>query len=272
MLADQFWRDGFLHIPRFFAPDEVLKWREAAMARGSTLADLLSDPLLQEIVFDPRLLALSREILGADPVYFGDATTAIGYNGWGFHKDNSDRLDGNAPDWQTDQYPLLRFGIYCQDHDPEPGGLELRRGSHLIADYTSGEYVTPAIRVGDLIVWNFRTSHSAGVRHWKMLGSRLPHGKWMERLDRRIGFGPLTRKAKTERVGIFLTLAKDDPLLQRHIDYLKQRAFAWGIWGESHWQPDVWGKAKDAGLKLIDLTQLEYDGREVHVAHHPIPY
>ncbi len=181
-------------------------------------------------------------------------------------------MDGGAPDWQTDRYPLIRFGIYPQSHDPEPGGLELRRKSHMIADYTSGEYVTPKIRPGDLIVWNFRTTHSAGVRKLKGLGIRVPHNLWIERINNRMSLEWLMQRPTTERVGIFLTLAKEHPLLDRHIEYLKQREYPWEMWRSSHWPPETQKLADASGLKLMNLTNLEYDGREIHLHHHQLPY
>lgn len=265
-----FWHDGFLHLPGFFPPAEVMRWRQAALARGKTLADLLSDAVLSEIVLEPRIHELAREILGGDPVYFGDSTAAIGYNGWGFHKDNSDRLDGSAPDWQTDRYPLIRFAVYCQDHDPAPGGIEFRRGSHMVPDYETGEYVAPKIRVGDLLVWNFRTSHSAGTRKLKLLGTQIPHREWIYRLDRRLGLERFMQQASETRVGLFLTFAKEDPLLDRHIEYLKQRVYPWKMWEASHWSDDVRRKPAKLDLSLIDLTRLEYDGRRVHEEYHPL--
>ncbi len=270
MDVDRFWWDGFLVLPNFFGAAEVMRWRRAALARGPTLADLLSDDALAEIVCDARIVAAAREILDGDPVYFGDSTAAIGYNGWGFHKDNSDRLDASAPDWQTDRYPLIRFGIYPQSHDPEPGGLELRRGSHMIADYTSGEYLSPRVQPGDVIVWNFRTSHSAGVRKLKWPNIRVPHNKWVGRLNQRVSLEWAMRQQPVERVGLFLTLAREGPLLDRHIEYLKQRAYPWDIWAQSDWSPMVRQKTVAAGLKLIDPTSLKYDGRPVHVDYHPL--
>lgn len=269
---EQFWKDGFLHIPGFFPVAQVERWRTRAIDRGKTLADLLSDDVLQDLVTDPRVVGLARSILGGDPVYFGDSTAALGYNGWGFHKDNSDRLDAAAPDWATDRYPLIRFGVYCQDHDPDPGGLELRRGSHLIANYTDGEYVTPKIRRGDPLVWNFRTSHSAGVRRIKLLGTRLPHHKWIGRLNQRVNLEPLMRQPSQTRVGLFLTMALRGPLLDRHIEYLKNRSYPWEIWAQSSWDDEARAKAAAVNLDLIDLTTLEYDGRKVHVDYHAIPY
>ncbi len=62
--VEQFWRDGYLVRSGFFDPVDVMRWREAALARGKTLADLLSDDVLREIVLHPRLITLARELLG----------------------------------------------------------------------------------------------------------------------------------------------------------------------------------------------------------------
>lgn len=271
---EQFWRDGFLVLRSVFTPAEVRRWREAALDRGASLADLLSDDVLREVVLDERLLSISRELLEADPIYFCDSTAAIGANGWGFHKDNSDRTDAAAPDWSVERYPIIRFGIYTQEHGALPGGLDLRRGSHNHADYDTGEHVSAHTRPGDLIVWTGRTTHSADSKLLRVFGSRIepkPSGFLFRALNR-LPATKVFRQHPERRVALFVSYARAHPLLDRHIEYLKQRAYPGDLWKSSEWSEDSRRLARQRGLQLLDLTSQQYDGREVHESYHPLSY
>lgn len=272
--AEKFWRDGYLVLPSFFDRAEVLRWRSRALERGPQLADLLSDDILREIVLDRRVLSTARELLDDPPVYFCDSTAAIGAVGWGFHKDNTDRTNGAGPDWKVERYPIVRFGIYCQPHGRLSDGLDLRRGSHMHADYDSGPMVSPHLEPGDLIVWTGRTTHSANSAILRGLGIRIepkPTGflfRAFNRLPRNLVFRPHPET----RVALFASFGREHPLLDRHIEYLKQRAYPWDVWRESHWTEETRAMAEDRGLELIDLTSEQYDGREIHESYHPLPY
>lgn len=282
--VEQFWRDGYLVLRGVFRPEEVLRWRERALSQcksgtNYTVGDLLSDDVLQQVILDDRILSSARQILEADPVYFGDSTFAIGYNGWGFHKDNADRVNGNAPDWSVDRYPIIRFGIYTQNHGPnDVGGLELLRGSHLIPDCRSGEHVAPDINIGDLLVWNHRTTHSAGPRKLKLLGLRIPafnpilapRRHRLENILMNIEW--LAQQPKTKRVAIFCSFARESPLLERNLEYLKQREYPWEAWKNIHWTSQTRSVAQDKGLTLLDVTVFKPDGRERYKDHRELPY
>jgi hypothetical protein len=275
--VDRFWRDGFLVIPQVFDPAVVATWRQAAFSRPNRRADLLSDPVLQHVILSERLISIAAAILDCErPVYFGDSTAEIGRNGWGFHKDNSDRLDGNAPDWKTDRYPIIRFGIYTKLHgEDEPGAIEFRRGSHLIPDYTSGERYAVTTRPGDVVVWNSRTTHSGNARIARVFGWRpMPDNASITfRVLRKTGAENWLMKTEREtRVAIFASYGKDDPLLHRHVEYLKTRAYTWEGWKASHWTDEAKATAERRGLDLIDPTGFEWDGSPLNVMWAPIPY
>ena len=273
----RFWQDGFLVVPHAIERDLVARWRRAALERENRSADLLSDPVLREVVLHERIIHYAREILGAQPVYFGDSTADIGQGGWGFHKDNSDRLDGKAPDWSTDRYPMIRFGIYTKPHGGrEPGSIEFRRGSHLIPDYTSGDRVTTSTNPGDLVVWNSRTTHSGNARVVRGIGFRpLPdaHSFGFRAFSKMRADRWLFRREAEPRVALFFSYAVAGPLLDRNLAYLRTRAYPWEMWGASHWSEEVKGMARSRGLMLIDPTNFRRDPNVVVNANYkPIPY
>jgi hypothetical protein len=145
---------GYVIVPEVFPKEEILKFRrlvqilrERELAEGKNverdpdwpnvlyvLGDLLAKEELRALdylVFHPKIVSLARLLLGPDLVYFGDSTVQVGQGRRGFHKDNVTRYDPQGADWKGD-YPLLRIGLYLQDHTRWSGGLKVRAGSHLL--------------------------------------------------------------------------------------------------------------------------------------------
>lgn len=269
-IADRFWRDGYAVIPGVFGREEVRAWRAAALADRSTL-DLLSRPSLRSIVADSRILGLARAILGGQPVYFGDSTAAVGTaQGSGFHKDNTDRYDGAAPDWSVERYPTIRFGIYTQSHGRLPGGLDLRRRSHMTPDLMGGEFQSPEVEPGDLLVWNGRTTHSANSPKLRGLNMRVEANRPLWMAIRKFGAEGLYARHPEERVAFFVTYALQHPLLDRHIAYLKTRAYAVAAMRRIDWNADAVELARGAGLALIKPDPSDATGENAD--YRPIPY
>jgi Phytanoyl-CoA dioxygenase (PhyH) len=83
-----------------------------------------------------------------------------------FHKDNSDKINGDAPDWTKPSH-LLGVGIYLQDHTHHSGGLTVFEGSHSQASIKNGRVITEwgkrvylKTEPGDVVVWYLKTSHA----------------------------------------------------------------------------------------------------------------
>lgn len=273
--ADKFWREGYAVFRSVFTPEQVGQWRSAGLARGDSAADLLSDSQLSEIVLHPAVLAIARAILGGDPVYFGDSTVLIGDHGSGFHKDNADRDDPAAPDWAVSKYPLIRFGLYTQEHnDRLPGGLDLRVGSHEHCDLTSGPHVSPAVQPGDLVVWNMRITHSGNSRILKYLNHRLTPSSLFSRVVEKFAGSHLLRSLDDERLGFFFSFGLAGPQLDRYLRYLKSRSYAVDNWHQSHWPSEIRSRIEQTGLSVVDMTgyvPTPEDG-PVNVQHRTIPY
>src|SRR4029453_129128 len=136
-----FWRDGYQIVRDVYTADEIEAFRRDAKESRSHGGDLLSNPRMRRALTDGRMVDVARRLLGSDEiVYAGDSSFTINSNQHGFHKDNADRNDPTAPDWQS-RYTILRFGIYLQDHETYTGGLNLRVGSHEQASLQTGRNV-----------------------------------------------------------------------------------------------------------------------------------
>ncbi len=209
--------------------------------------DLLSMSSVRHVLLDPRVLAVVRELLGGQPVYFGDSSLRIGKNGArGWHRDNVNRRRWRqGADWQ-DPYPLLRCGLYLQDQVRHSGGLALRPRSNRLG------LVRPTLprlvdaRAGDLVVWSLRTVHSGEVVRMRWLPGFPLHPRVQTWLPQ-----SMRAPEDAKRIVLFMTFACTGPQLDYYIDYLKRRDYMQAAWAASHFGPDALKEAESAGLRVI---------------------
>jgi hypothetical protein len=254
-----FWELGYTIVRNVYSKQEIAQLREAALeARHHAPRDLLSNPDMRDVLVDGRLVEISRKILGRDDiVYYGDSSFTIIPGIPGYHKDNADRHDPKAPDWQNEPYTQLRFGIYCQDHYRHSGGLNLRERSHNTTSMTKGKTVYLRTRVGDVGVWSLRTTHSGGGillkfprRHDPDPGQADQYPKW------RIA------KPHAERVSVFAALGADDQHAERYVQYLKTRTYLVNALRNSVYDDEALALAEKAGLRVRDVPR-EIEGDEL---------
>jgi len=226
-----FHRDGFLQIRSVFTPAEVAAMRKRAetfaddaRAKGQVFeprcgetvpaADLTAS-FGADVLFDPRIQEIAHALLGKKPeeeiVYFGDSGIMVGGSGRGFHKDNTCRDDASHPDWQT-PYTLVRMGIYLEDHAHHSGGVKVRRGSHLVADVTTGEIVDVPTEPGDVVAWSLRTTHSGHALRVKGLPFLHLQPRFEVRLPKSLAVAEPCR-----RVALFMTFGVDDHHLKNYL-------------------------------------------------------
>ena len=267
----EYWDKGFTIVRGAYTADEIAGFRERSEAYvGKHGGDLFSHPGLRSVITDGRMLDVAKQILDRDDiVYYGDSLVAIREGTPGFHKDNADKFDGKAPDWQS-PYTQIRFGIYLQDHYTHSGGLNVREGSHNKVNTTEGKVHQLRTRVGDLGVWNMRASHSAAatILRWPFNfvqpapSDVKKYPKWL--------LAPKDGK----RMALFAALGADDEHLSRYVDYLKSRAYMIQIWKRSHWSEEAIAEAKAIGLQLRNgpAEIVGVEGLGQNVDYKPIPY
>jgi hypothetical protein len=268
-IADTFWHDGFVIVRGLLAEAEVMAYREAAQQHGERGGDLLSHPVLRQALLHPALLGVVRQIIGPDLCYFGDSSAMVGSTIPGFHKDNVDKGDPNGPDWRS-RYPLVRFGIYTQNHDGAPDGLDVRRGSHDHCSTRVGAHVYIDTRPGDVVFWNLRTTHSGGgmTVRGRPVDPESIVGKILRRLP------ALRDRPGPERVALFGTFGAPGAHLDRYLAYLRTREYAVALWRASHYDEDALRFAGERGVTVRDMRRdiEENPPRAIHVDHVPLPY
>ena len=101
----------------------------------------------------------------------------------------------------------------------------MKARSHNSVSGEGGRTVYLATALGDLVVWNLRTTHSGNGLLLRFLRSlHLDPGRAAS-LPR-----SFMAKEERERVAIFFTLGLDDHHLQRYIAYLKTREYSVETW------------------------------------------
>jgi len=267
--ASAFRSDGYVIVRGLFAPSEVQEIRQRALQVGPTKQELLSIPELRSVLMDERLLAIVRSLVGQQLVYFGDSNVSIDAPSHGFHKDNPDRNDPNGPDWKGD-YPLVRFGLYTQSHKGLPNGLDLRRGSHLVASTKVGKHVYCETEPGDVVFWNLRTTHSG----WGMTVRGRPvdpesfAGRVLWRLP------ALRDKHEMRRVVLFGSFGAPGSHLERYVEYLKSRQYGVDAFLAQRYDQDALELARTRGVLVRDMQQelRDHPAKEVRADHWQLPY
>jgi hypothetical protein len=244
-----FWEHGWQIVRGAYTPKEIQRFRDGAYGSRGISGELLSKPLLRHAILDSRMIEVARQLLGSDDImYAGDSSCTLNSNQHGYHKDNADRQDPNAPDWQG-RYTILRFGIYCQDHTKHTGGLNLRDKSHNTPDHSAGKTIYVKTAPGDLAVWSLRTTHSGNGKLLKFPPWVTPEPQSKELWPRYF------REAEPDgdRIAVFVALGLDDHHMKRYTDYLKTRKYMVDMWHRSKLDPEVFDRAAQLGLKIRDM-------------------
>ncbi|MEO1057340.1 MAG: hypothetical protein AAFY28_10545 [Actinomycetota bacterium] len=268
--VDRFWRRGFAIVRNAYTADEIAAFRRAVDATDAPKTDLLSNPHLRSVLTDGRLITVAQRLLNAPTiVYSGDSSFTVGRRQIGWHKDNADRDDAQAPDWQG-RYTILRFGLYLQDHRWHTGGLNLRAASHMTTDLSAGRCRYVRSGLGDLVVWSLRTTHSGNGMLLRMpWGVHPPPHR-----QRSIPGWAAAPSPAGGRMALFAALGLDDAHHRRYAEYLRTRTYMVDIWRNSRYDDEAKRAAADAGLEVWDMP-LSIDGDPdagAAVDWAPLPY
>jgi len=243
---------GWALIKNVFSANEITRFREVAnqLKTEQYSADLLGHPLTRTILFDDRILNVVKQLLETDElVYFGDSSCTISKTPGSahFHKDNPDKLNGNGPDWQ-EEYPVIRLGIYLQNHDKFSGALAIRDKSHNTNDITAGSAFYVDNQVGDLSVWYLTTTHAGYSKRLKIAPNFFLNTS-LYRFVPDFMFVP----EEQYRIAYFMTFGKKGPLLDRYLRYLQTREYMVQAWKKTRYDQACFDFAKSKNIELIDM-------------------
>lgn len=270
-------KDGYVVIKGLFNTTEVaeFKSRIASLAGTSSMAgDALSAPALRSIMLDDRILSVLKILLGPRVVYFGDSTVRYDANegSRGFHKDSLSDFE----DPSSTAHPVLRFGLYMQDHVGHSGGLKVRRGSHRhaflgrsslkrlfsstsphgplkLASFRLGKAVNLDSEPGDLVIWNHRIFHSGYAVRLKAWPSLCINPRFEKYIPK-----SWTRPYEGPRAVLFASFGAPSVSLDR---FIKDRA-------EHSSNVDHWKVSRFDDPEVVELcaakgVELRFDGLEL---------
>lgn len=257
-------KHGWVIFRHVFEADELAQFRECVerSKANSFEGDLLSDPHIngEEFIFDDRVLKIVRELLRGIPCYFGDSSASVDANERGFHKDNPDREDQEAPDWRSN-YSIIRAGLYLQDHEQHSGGLAIRDRSHTTVDNAAGRPVAIPTEPGDLVLWSLRTTHSGYAARMRGFPNIFIPNPVLNRIapvdavSLRIMSKLFRPPAAAKRVALFATFGLDDIHLHRYLEYLKTRQYAVARWQATTYSTAIRTIARIKNIKLLSIRE-----------------
>ncbi len=218
-----------------------------------TTGDIIIKPI-SKLLFDQRIVNIAREIIGETPSYFGEGNYQVGVGDRGFHRDMVDEIiDGistrqylHGPDW-TEDYKMIRVGVYLQDHDKFSGGVKLEKGSNKLP-FNKGKRVFADTKAGDVVVWDLRTFHSGNSVRLKLFPN-LPLGCRIENLLPNSFIIPEPK----ERNSVFMVFGADNKHLDRHIEKHYKVKFEKHI-SQSKYPNDINKKCLEAGFKFKQVS------------------
>lgn len=234
----RFLDEGYLLVPRAFAPDEIALLRRELAAIFSTKASYEGDyddratlgsvrfdicvryPQLRWVLAHPAMISALKSLLGEQFLFLPEMSAHKGgYGDW--HKDTtSQERAGETFQWSP-TFAMVEAAIYLQDNAAWGGGLDVVPGSHTKADrYASGRGaleeirarlerrrllpfhrgVTIPSRAGDLVLFDFRIDHKAS---------------W----PRRRGTPP----PAYQKFALFFACSADNEHARRYVTYLHSR-------------------------------------------------
>jgi|LakMenEpi03Aug12_release.lakeMendotaPanAssembly.Ray.scaffolds.fasta_scaffold61148_4 hypothetical protein len=143
--AESFRDDGFVVVRDLLQPEEAAFYvsRLKALAGGAprwTQPDGINrNPEFWPVIFNDRLLAAVRDLLGPEVRYLPHNDLHLGFSSFSWHRDSVSREFGDGPDWDEsrDPYRIVRVGIYLQRFDQSQFRLGLVPGSHRPGDATA---------------------------------------------------------------------------------------------------------------------------------------
>ena len=293
-IRETFWKDGYVKIKAVFDKREITNLRKYILNIHETYPDklknkdLMLDSVIRKYLLDSRVISIVKEILTNKVTYFGDSSCTLYENHknvGSYHKDCTDRLDPNAPDWQS-PYPLIRVALFLQDHKKQGGGVILGKKSHNhlfkkrslqvfyeeVFGLLSGNFKYIDSEIGDLVIWNLRTTHCPLGKYIKYSFKRPVSG----RLNKLIP--DFCKKSFSgKRLLLQTTYGSKSKHLNRYIDYLKTRSYMVERWSSDKYNLKIKNDFKRNKIELYDFyksinKQIKLGNINAYAKWKPFPY
>lgn len=271
-LREEFDKNGFVRIRNVFTKEEVQKLRTCC--ENAHVGCVLGQESFDQILLDDRVVKPVQEILNDEVIYFGEST-ALSYDKASTKGHRHYHNDSRGDDFNFKKdYPIVRIGIYLQDHENYSGGLKLRPGSHKklclekqgvigtlaylkrwknpLALFSKPSFNTEVLP-GDLLIWSLRIHHTGYALRPKLFPKLALHPLIENYLPQ-----SLVLPDAAHRCVIFASFGAKSEYLESYIENRAHRQDMKNHWRGSKFDtPIIIDKAKTAGVNL------RFDGIEV---------
>jgi hypothetical protein len=170
-------KDGFLILKNLLTTEEVNNLRMILenhfcdsgvnALRGWTQPNAaVLIPELGWIFSQPKIIGTLKKLLHNGKLMFTSHCDIHSGIVTGWHKDDGTTSDKSnlgyfdCLTYDVEDCQVYKVAIYLQDHTNNLSGLKVRRGSHKIDSTEAGEEIYLNTRVGDVIIFDVRLTHS----------------------------------------------------------------------------------------------------------------
>ena len=264
-LREEYDKNGFVRIRNVFTKEEVVQLRQSC--ENSHVGCVLGQESFNQILLDDRIIKPVQEILNDEVIYFGEST-ALSYDKASTKGHRHYHNDSRGDDFNfNNDYPIVRIGIYLQDHEHYSGGLKLRPGSHkklclekhgvlgalsYLKNWKkpSALFSRPSFNTkvmpGDLLIWSLRIHHTGYALRPKLFTNLALHPVIENYLPQ-----SFVLPDAAHRCVIFATFGAKSEYLERYIQNRVHRQDMKNHWRGSKFDtPIVVNKAKAIGVNL----------------------
>ena len=165
--------DGIFVVRNVLSPDEIGELRAILhrhlpqsglrFSLGKTQPNAAEKvPELAFVFAHPRILSVLKQVLGESNVVFTRHCDIHMNMLSGWHKDSGETVPGGyfvGPYMTSPDCRVFKVAIYLQDTGKRDG-FTARLGSHRETDLSVGEQVQAASRIGDIVVFDVRITHT----------------------------------------------------------------------------------------------------------------
>ncbi len=284
---EKFWKDGYIILRNVYSSEQVESFRQIIknevvkdlghesknykLLQQVNLKDILSYEGLEDTILNEKLIKSINGILDENVVYWG--YSSFRWNELAYRSFHNDAKNDFECPFST-KYPLLRIGIYLQDHSDFSNGLKIWKGSchtlrygrtllkKVFLEKKNIKYLLPqqlykSINVktkpGDVVIWNLRTCHSGmpiRIKYFPDVSFHPIIENFIEKY-----FPKLIIKSDKERAVIFSTFGKEGEALDNFIkDNLKHPELKKILENSNFLEKNyVKEKSREIGLKLKNI-------------------
>lgn len=248
-IRNEFLDKGYLILRSFYDKKKIQDSRNLVIDHANKDDEILSNQTVQDFILNEELIQNIKILLNSNKLlYYSDSSVSNKEDPFnsknGYHND-ARYEDENIP--YSEEYPILRVGIYFEDFKKYSGGLKIKEKSHkyfcfnfrafkqnlkkiIKIIFTKTRYRLNALKLGksinldleegDIVIWNLRTHHCGVSRRLKFFKNLClqPH---IEKLLPKFLFLPT--QYSRNRCSIFCTFAKNDLLNVNIYNYVKNK-------------------------------------------------